>query len=153
MTILLAENNLIPQVVAVAALAVDDVTEQPQLDHMHDHHLSLTVAAVLQQHERGLCALIGTDKLPAIIHGVGTAHLHSNGDSPLHGINGDGKMGLPSRHDEHSVHVIAVKDFLVIGGGKGAVPPAVNTLGGICGAGHAILVQVADRGDFYVIHM
>ena len=138
---------------AIAALTVDDLTEQSLSDHVHDAHLDLAVAAILQQHEGSFGSLVGADQVPAVLDGVGAAYFHAHGDAPLHGVDGDGEVGLPGAHDEDGVHVVTIQHLSVIRGGKGAVALAVYPLGLLGGAGDALLQQVADGGDPHVVHM
>ena len=152
MAIFLAVNDLGAQVVAIAALAVNDLTEQALLDHVHDQHFCLAVAAVLQEHEGSFGLLVGADESPAIINGVGTTNLHGHGNAVLHCINSNGEVCFPSAEDQNCLDIVAAEEIAVIRGGKGAMILAVGSYNRINTGLQTIGIQITNGSDLDVVH-
>ena len=74
------EADLLPQVMQIAAGAVDNLPEHPQLNHMENRHFLPPVTAVFQQHAGNAGFLRQANQLEAFKQAGGAAHLQADGN-------------------------------------------------------------------------
>ena len=138
------------QIVAVAALAVDDLAEDALADHVQHHQLVTAVVAVFQQHRGNMRLLIGVHEAPAVVDGVRAADLGGGVFAGLHAVDGDLDMVGPRRRDDDALDFVDVQEVVVVRQAARFIarvfPHAVD------GAPDAVLVLVADGDDFDVLH-
>ena len=142
--------DLLPQVMLVAAAAVDHFAEDALLDHVQQRHLFLVVAAVLQQHQRDAGSFAHMHQLPAFLQAGRAAYLHRGGDAVLHRVDGDAGVSLPAAEDEHRLDVRAAGHVLVAAGALGT--DALLVFDGVLGLLHAVFIHVANHDNFHVRH-
>ena len=150
-SVLLAERDLITQIVTITALAMHDLTKQPLLDHIHDHHLDSAVAAVFKEHKGCSGLLIGAHQIPALIDGVSTTNLHANCNALLHCFNGDRHVRFPRRKNHHGIRKILIKHVMPIRACKRCrLTMAYNR---IHAPFYSVFVRVAYCGHNHIIHV
>ena len=89
-------------------------------------------------------------QLPALVEGVGAAHLEGGVQAPAHGGDGDGHVVLPGSGDDHAVQSRVGQQIPEIGiGGAGGAPHLCHLGGGLL---PPILIQVADCRDVHILH-
>ena len=96
----------VPQVVLVAALAVDELSEESVPDHLQSRHHVPPVADVLQHHARLFRGLGGVDEIPTFLQGDGRRHLDCDRLTRLHGRHGHGSMPAPGGGNHDGVQVL-----------------------------------------------
>ena len=138
-------GDLIPKVMPVAALTVDDLPEEPLPDHVQDHELVPAVAAVLQDHALAAGLLVGPHQLPAVLHGIGAADFHGGVLAGPHGLAGIGDVGVPGGGNHHRPDGIHREHVLI------ALTLCRSSLPGLrdklCRLISSVRIAVADRGD------
>ena len=151
MTVLSSESNLVAEVMLVAALAVNDGSENALLCHVVDHHLITAVYAVLHQHHRHMGPLVGLNDLPALLYAVGAADLTAHIFSGFHRLDGDVQMILPGSAEDHSVHLRHCKNlFIILCGQRTGTACFLDGLGCFLAA---ILIDIADSCKFHILMM
>src|ERR1700747_103360 len=82
-----------PEIVEVGAFTVEEVAEQAVPDHVNDHKVGLTVAAVFEHEAVLACRLGGVYEFPAVLDGCGCGDLDEGVLATLHG--GDRLRDVP----------------------------------------------------------
>lgn len=140
-----AESDLLAQIMAIAAGAVNYLAQNAQTLHIQDHHFPPAEAAVFQKHKRRLCLLVGIDQPPAVLYGIGSADLHGNRLAPEHAVSCDFHMRFPGGHNDDRVDVFAVHDFFVIGLNRRTdARPEPDYFSRVL---RPVLIQIADGSD------
>lgn len=119
------EADLLPQVMQIAAGAVDNLPENPQLNHMENRHFLPPVTAVFQQHAGNAGFLRQANQLETFKQAGGAAHLQADGNPRLQSGPRHRHMGGPVAGDHYAVQAARRQHFPVIGiDGRRACPAA-----------------------------
>ena len=137
----------------IAGLGVGQFAQDALSDDVHDEHLRLAVAAVLQHHAVALRPLGCVHQVPTLLERDGRGHLDRGVLAAVHGAHGHRRVPLPRRGNVHQVHVIALAEVLEVvlvleianGGG-----PALGRHVGL-GGRSALRHDVANGGDRHAV--
>ena len=137
------------QIVEVAALRVQDLTQESLLRDVEDHHLGTVVVAVLHHDAVLLLRLGDLDQPPAVLERVGGRHLGRGVLAVLHRRHADRDVPLPRRRREDQVQILLGAQALEV-----ALPAGVEGGRSATGLRHprrrllrALGHDVADRLD------
>ena len=117
-TIHIAVDYFLAQVVHIAAAAMHHRAEQPLADHVEDHKLTPAVAAIFEHHAVDARFLICMNKAEAIIYIISAADLRADTLSGAHGGDAHFDVRFPRGKDEHRFHIGAVNYLVPIGSAK-----------------------------------
>ena len=143
--VFLAAGDFIPQVMMVAAGTVDNAAHHTLTNHVQNHQLPLTVAAVFQHHAGNTGFLVGFHQLPAFLQRVGAANLKGGVFSGLHGLDGQIHMGFPGGGNDDSLDFGNRQDFFGAFGFQRTLPG--DFFHNIGTSGGAIRVGVVHSRD------
>ena len=139
------------QVVLIAALAVHQRAEQALLDHVEHHHFVFAVAAVFKQHQRDAGLLAGVHHFPALLHRARAAHLEAHAATRLERVDAHADVGFPGGEHDDRLGVALGEQLVIVGIAGGAL--ALVFLDMLRRAVDAVLIHVAHRDDFHVLHL
>src|SRR6185312_5755754 len=101
------------QIVLVTALQMDQLPEQPLLDHIQHRHHVAAIAHILQHHHMGVVFLSRLDHIPMILQGDAEDHFGGYIFQPrLDSADDDLLMPLPGGRDDHSVERLFLQEVL-----------------------------------------
>lgn len=123
MAVLSSESNLVAEVMLIAALTMNDGSENALLGHVGNHHLIPAIDTVFQKHHWYMGPLIGIYDLPALLNGISASHFTAHIFSCFHKFNSQIQMVFPGGAKDDRIHCIHLQNLFIIQGGLGAGPP------------------------------
>ena len=123
MAVFPSKTHLVPQIVTITALTVDDFPEKPLTHHVQHHQFFPAVAAVFQQHHRRAGGLLCPHQLPALFHRKRAAHFTAHDFPGPHGVQGNGHMGFPGGRHNHGIYLRVLQQFPIVGKDCGTGSP------------------------------
>ncbi len=137
------------QVVQIAALAVQNLSEQPAPDEIETEHLRPVVAAILHHHAVAEMFLRVFDELPALVERDGGGHLGGRVLARFHRGDTHGHVPFPRRGGEDEIEIFGLAQALEIARAarvRGRRRPAV-LFAGVLNVLDLVRDDVADRLD------
>ena len=151
MAVLSSESNLVAEVMLIAALTMNDGSENALLGHVGNHHLIPAIDTVFQKHHWYMGPLIGIYDLPALLNGISASHFTAHIFSCFHKFNSQIQMVFPGGAKDDRIHCINLQNLFIIQGGLGAGPPALFNK--LCRFLAAVLIDIADSCKFHILMM
>ena len=100
------------QIVDIATLGIEDVTEETLILHIKGGHLEEVVDAILQHHAVLAGPLGGVDEGPDVVQREGSRHFDSDVLALLHSVLRHLDVGLPIGHNVDQVDIGALDELL-----------------------------------------
>jgi hypothetical protein len=103
------------EVVDIGSFRMQELPQQPFPDHIQDHQLSLSVAAVLHHHAVTAGLLCCLHEAPAVIRRIGSWNLDGGVLAGFHGFEADGYVPSPGGGVEDQVYVVSLAESTIVG--------------------------------------
>ena len=143
-------EDFAPKVVAVGAVAVDDLAHHPLPDERGGEQLEFPVAAVFQEHEGRSGTFLRFDEGIAVLHGIGAADFERRDLAGLHTVDRNGNVRLPRGCNDDGVDRVILQQFVIVSARLGLCSRFLSDhLGGFL---LPVLVQIADCDDVRLFH-
>ena len=109
------ERDLLSQIMAIASLTIHNFPKNPFLCHAKNHQFISSINTVLHKHQRCFRLFMALHELPALLQGIGTAHLTGHRLTGTHTVLCHFTVHFPRGTDKHCVQFGHLQHLPIVG--------------------------------------